>query len=165
VGYPSDLSCHEVVELGDFELQMAAHGIVPADNGGCFGNLEAQHVRVGFGLVILGFDAETVVFEGYAGLLGSGAQGVEPLRGTPTAIEGAGFEKFVGVRFVDIQAFGLQIGAILPALARAFVRRDAESFEAVVDLLYSIIDEAGAFGILDAQHEHTAGMTGPEPVK
>jgi hypothetical protein len=69
------------------------------------------------------------------------------------------------VSMVDIQALGLEVGAVFPALLRALIGSDAESLERGIDLVDGISDEASAVGIFDAQDGNAAVVMGPKPVK
>ncbi len=161
IGFEGD----EVVELGDFEFHVAADVVLPSDDGGGNGYAEAQDVGLVWGFLVGGSEAVAVVFEGNAGFLGGGAELGQAFGGAPTAVENAFFEEFVGVLAINIEALGLEVRAVLAALAGAFVGGDAEGFEAIVDLVDGAFDEAGTVGVFDAEYENAAGVASPEPVE
>ena len=66
---------------------------------------------------------------------------------------------------VVLQALRLEVGAVRPADLRAFVPVEAEPAQALEDGVEGLGDEARLVGVLDAQHEAAAFVTGEEPVE
>ena len=93
------------------------------------------------------------------------AHGVQLFGGLEAAVGVAGFEQEFDVGAVDFGAFGLAVGAEGTADVGAFVPLQAEPAQGVEDHLLGAGDEAGAVGVLDAQHKLAAALAGVEEVE
>ena len=93
------------------------------------------------------------------------AHGLQLFGGLEGLVGGAVVEQALDVLAVDFGALGLAVGAIGTADVRALVPLQADPLERVEDHLLAGGDEAGAVGVLNAQHELAAALRGEEVVQ
>ncbi len=133
------------------------------------GALEPDNVRTSLGL-LTGYllrrqeTAPAVVMRGFAPGLLLPAHLFQFLRGTKTLVRLSLLDEPMGPLLVEIEALGLNIGAVLPPDIRTFVPLQAEPTEAGHDILHGIGHVPFTVRVLDAQNESPATSPGVQPI-
>ena len=76
----------------------------------------------------------------------------------------AALQQHLHILLIDVAALALTIGAIVAAEADTLVELDAQPAEGLDDISLSLGNETGGVGILDAEHQVAAMLTGKQIV-
>ena len=151
---PLDVPQEGILEPGD-----SLHGNLEPDDVGLAG------VKVGLNLLRGKVAAVAVVSGGHLVHGLDGADSVKTL-GIAEAVVGlALFHQLLGVLLVQVEALGLDVGAVFAALFAALVPLNAQPGHGVVEVLDVFLSVAGAVGVLQPQDELAAIGTGKKIVE
>ena len=92
-------------------------------------------------------------------------QPVQPCHGAETAVSVPLGDELFGVFPIDRQAFRLEVRAEIAADPGAFIPVNIQPIQAVEDGVHGAGDEPFPVGVLDADDEAAAVVTGKEPVE
>ncbi len=161
VGLEQDL----VVDIGVLEAHVTAHRVVPL--GDALGHPQAHHTgraaRAFPCNLLLAAEAAAVV----TSRLGAGALRVahrrEPRRRAGAPVRVAARDQPVGVRAIRGDAQRLDVRSMRAADLRSLVPVEPEPAQGFQDQRFGARDVPLLIGVLDAQDEGAAGVTGREP--